>query len=313
MSHKKWHKRLKFLLPLVTLGFIALAAYFLYDTLSEINWMEVQSALHKISWPTLMIAAGMVMINYLILATYDFLGLRFLKTKTLSYLKVLCSGFISYAFNFNLGAILGGFGLRLRVYSGWGLPKKQITLLALFSTLTVWLGYTFLLAQIFIFAPAWIQHWVDLSTGIIRLIGVLTLGAVGFYFYLSHIHYEFSFKENDFHLPIIRTSLLQLLLSVFQWLIPGVVIYFLLSSLGTDLSYGQIVLTYLVASMAGVITRVPGGLGVLEAVFLKMHASVPGPNLLVALLSFRVVYYLFPLALALPGYLFVEIYQKKKS
>jgi uncharacterized membrane protein YbhN (UPF0104 family) len=56
----------------------------------------------------------------------------------------------------------------------------------------------------------------------------------------------------------------------------------------------------LVAAVAGVIAHVPAGLGVLEGVFLALLSHrVPQGELLAALLAYRALYYLAPLALAL--------------
>ena len=55
----------------------------------------------------------------------------------------------------------------------------------------------------------------------------------------------------------------------------------------------------LVAAVAGVIAHVPAGLGVLEAVFIALLSHrVPQAELLAALLAYRALYYLVPLALA---------------
>ena len=60
----------------------------------------------------------------------------------------------------------------------------------------------------------------------------------------------------------------------------------------------------LAAAVAGVIAHVPAGLGVLEAVFIALlGATVPEPRLLGALLAYRALYYIVPLAAAVPLYL----------
>jgi glycosyltransferase 2 family protein len=63
----------------------------------------------------------------------------------------------------------------------------------------------------------------------------------------------------------------------------------------------------LLAAVAGVATHVPAGLGVIEAVFVAcLGAELGSTRVLAALLSYRAVYYLVPLALALLGYAFAE-------
>ena len=61
------------------------------------------------------------------------------------------------------------------------------------------------------------------------------------------------------------------------------------------------------AAVAGVITHVPAGLGVLEAVFVTMLSSrLPAAQLLAGLLAYRAVYYLLPLAVAAALFAHVE-------
>ncbi len=60
------------------------------------------------------------------------------------------------------------------------------------------------------------------------------------------------------------------------------------------------------SGLIGVLTHVPAGLGVLEAVFLKLGPAGKETGILVALLCYRAVYYLVPLALAAPLYAGLE-------
>lgn len=112
------------------------------------SWEEVKSALFKVSIPTVLLCFALAMLNYLILSSYDYLGFRYLKIPKINYKKIYPSAFISYAFNLNLGALVGGLGFRYRIYSGWGVDKSKIPLIMLFSTLSNWLGYTVIISFI---------------------------------------------------------------------------------------------------------------------------------------------------------------------
>jgi uncharacterized membrane protein YbhN (UPF0104 family) len=72
--------------------------------------------------------------------------------------------------------------------------------------------------------------------------------------------------------------------------------------------------TLLVAAIAGVLTHVPAGLGVLEAVFVALLSTrMPATELLAALLAYRGIYYLAPLAIAAVVYLVLEARIGKSS
>ena len=65
----------------------------------------------------------------------------------------------------------------------------------------------------------------------------------------------------------------------------------------------------LAASIAGVVTPIPAGLGVLEAVYLALLAgSIRQGTLMGALLAYRALYYLVPLGGGLALYLVLERY-----
>jgi uncharacterized membrane protein YbhN (UPF0104 family) len=68
----------------------------------------------------------------------------------------------------------------------------------------------------------------------------------------------------------------------------------------------------LVAAVAGVLTHVPAGLGVLEAVFVALLShQMPTHALLAALVAYRVIYYLGPLVIATLLYLVTEARAKR--
>jgi uncharacterized membrane protein YbhN (UPF0104 family) len=73
-------------------------------------------------------------------------------------------------------------------------------------------------------------------------------------------------------------------------------------------AYSAVLSVLLVAAVAGVITHVPAGLGVLEAVFVALlsHQVAQG-KLLGALLAYRALYYLLPLMVAAVAYLVTEL------
>jgi uncharacterized membrane protein YbhN (UPF0104 family) len=70
----------------------------------------------------------------------------------------------------------------------------------------------------------------------------------------------------------------------------------------------------LVAAVAGVITHVPAGLGVLEGVFVALLSHrLPEGQLLGALLAYRALYYIVPLLAAALLYLKVELRARKHA
>jgi len=97
---------------------------------------------------------------------------------------------------------------------------------------------------------------------------------------------------------------LQPSLGAANWLTMASAMYVLL---GTEIPYATTLGVLLVASIVGVVTPIPAGLGVLEAAYLAMlSGSVPQGRLMGAVLAYRALYYFLPLAGALLLYLMLE-------
>ncbi|MBW8723483.1 MAG: flippase-like domain-containing protein, partial [Polaromonas sp.] len=88
------------------------------------------------------------------------------------------------------------------------------------------------------------------------------------------------------------------------WLIMSSIIFILFQH---RIEFSAVVSVLLLAAIAGVITHIPAGLGVLEAVFVALLSHLmPTADLLAALVAYRVVYYLVPLGVASAAYLAME-------
>lgn len=299
------------IIPFLTFGFFCLILYLLYQSLSEINYHEVKMAISKISFTGLLPGFSLVILNYLILASFDYLGLRYLKVKNVSAFKIYWSAFTCYTFTLNLGAFVGGLGLRYRIYSGWDISISDITKLIMFSTLGNWLGHIFLLSMLLGIYPEKVNILTSLPFPAIYAITALGTLAIILYFVLCFRRTQVSFKSEKFTFPPVRLALLQLILSIAQWSLLAAIIVSLMAHLGATIEFMQIIFTYLLTGLAGVLTHIPAGLGVHEAVFLKMNLNIPDSTIIAVLVAFRLIYYLIPLLLAAPGYLFIEIYRRK--
>jgi len=96
----------------------------------------------------------------------------------------------------------------------------------------------------------------------------------------------------------------QLAFSASNWALMGAAMYLLLRG---QVAYGTVLGVLMAASIAGVVTPIPAGLGVLEAVYLALlSGSVKQGTLMGAVLAYRALYYLLPMGAALAMYLLLE-------
>jgi hypothetical protein len=292
---RKWGGVAFILLVLVLVGKLA----------SGMDWARAWQSLQALPGWTLLAGAGLAAASHAIYSTYDLIG-RHETGHALPRRRVVSVAFVSYAFNLNLGALVGGVAFRYRLYSKLGLATDVITRVLALSMLTNWLGYAVLGAGVLLLAPPILPDGWSLSQQAFPLAGALLLTIAAGYLALCLFSpkRELTFRGHGLTLPKARVALLQLGLSMVNWSLIAGTVWMLLQQ---QVDYPSVLGALLLAAVAGVLTHVPAGLGVLEAVFLTVLAGrVAQHDLLAALLAYRALYYLAPLALAAAMLFWIE-------
>lgn len=297
-----WASAWRWLFGLGVLGLMAWAA-------REIDWPEVGKALRQLPARTLMAAAAFAAFSHLLYACYDLLGRAWVGHR-LRWPRVMETGFVCYAFNMNLGSLVGGVALRFRLYHRLGLHTEQIGKLFGFSLVTNWMGYAVLAGGVCLFHGLRLPADWPVHDGALPWLGAALWLVVGGYLALCVFagQRRFSLRGTAFKLPSWRLALLQVGVSGLNWLSIACVIWLLLPQ---GLAYPQVLAALLAAVVAGVVTHIPAGIGVLEGVFMALltpvcAAACPSSAVLAALLAYRALYYLLPLCAAATVYFFLE-------
>jgi uncharacterized membrane protein YbhN (UPF0104 family) len=287
-------------------AFFGLIAWLLANQARTVDWGEVLEAVRALPASTLLAAGALAACSFGLYSTYDLLG-RYLTKHQLGAGTVMGVTFISYAFNLNLGSLVGGIAFRYRLYSRLGLENETITRVLGFSMLTNWLGYLVVAGAAFCFWPMALPPDWKIDGGGLRVLGAVLLALAAAYLALCAFSGGriWRVRGHAFKTPGLAMALLQLAMSCLNWSLMGGVIWFLLQG---QVGYPQVLAVLLVAAVAGVVTHVPAGLGVLEAVFVALlsHQVAQG-KLLGALLAYRALYYLLPLMVATVAYLVTEL------
>jgi uncharacterized membrane protein YbhN (UPF0104 family) len=301
-SRRPWWPWLKRVLTIV---FFALVVYLLVSNAREIEWAQVGQALRKRPLASLLPAALVAALSYAVYSCYDLLSRRYTGHQVPT-LRVVCTTFVSYAFNLNLGSLVGGLGFRHRLYSRLGLGTGEINRIIAFSMLTNWIGYLLLAGVAFLMRPLDIPEDWALGSGALQVLGAVLVCVVVAYLLACRFARKRSWRirGHEIELPAVRMALMQIGISSVNWLLIAGVLYLLLRQ---AVPYPTVLAVLLVAAVAGVLTHVPAGLGVLEAVFVALLShQVPKTEVLAALLAYRGIYYLAPLAIATALYLVLE-------
>src|SRR5580658_2910516 len=288
----------RWLLPGVSLLVFMAVAYALHRQLSEFRLSMVLGHLKSIPRATVLASMFWTAVSYWLLGFYDVLALRYLG-KRVPYARALFTSFIAYAFGHNFGiASLTGGAVRYRLYSTAGLNAADVATVAGFCMVTSAIGLSALAAISFVFVPHEASHLLHVNHNIVLAAGVLLTIGIGTYALWSMVgprHIElFNYALRA---PRPSVALPQIVLAVVDLAVSAVVLYLLLPA-GGDVTLLAFLGAYSIAITAGVISHVPGGLGVFESLIVLALPSVPADQLLGSLLAWRAVYYLLPLLVA---------------
>ncbi|WMD22207.1 lysylphosphatidylglycerol synthase domain-containing protein [Achromobacter seleniivolatilans] len=294
--------RIKKVLPWLILAVVACLLFYFGRS---VDWPQVWLAMRRIPRESVLIAAGLVASGYLIYGSLDLLGRRYTGHK-LPWPTVLGVAMVSYALNLSLGVLVGGLGARLRLYAKLGCRKAIATRVALFSAASNWIGYGWVAGVVFVSGAIPVPSGWDIGSGLLRGIGAVLLAAVASYVWLCARSKRRSatWLGQKIHLPRGRMALLQSLIGALSWMCMGAVAWVLLQG---KAPYPVVLGILLCSSFAAVLTRVPGGLGTTEAIFVAvLSPPLPATEVLGAALAYRAFYALTPLCLALLAFPIAE-------
>jgi uncharacterized membrane protein YbhN (UPF0104 family) len=294
------------------IAFMLLVVGLLVKYARGVDWGEVKRSVLALPRSVLLQAGLLCAASHLLYSCFDLLGRHYTR-HGLPVRKVMQVNFISYAFNLNFGSLVGGVAFRYRLYTRLGLSYATVTHVLTLSMLTNWLGYLLLAGIVFTVAPLQLPpHWKMDSVGL-HYLGMVLLAAALAYLLLCgwSPKRSWTIRGHEIFLPRSRMALLQLVISSANWMIMAAAVYLLLQG---KVAYPQVLSVLLIAAVAGVITHVPAGLGVLEAVFVALLShEVPEHQLIGALLGYRALYYIAPLAVAALLYLSVEVRTRRHA
>lgn len=295
---KRWKK------PLTIVFFLMLIVLFTLLA-RRIDWSEVVQTLGDFKVRTLVIAGALTLCSFLVYASFDLIGRTYIR-QNLVWKQILPVGIISYAFNLNLSAWVGGIAMRYRLYSRLGVSTGNIAKILGLSLATNWFGYMAIAGVVFSSGLVTMPPGWKVSTTALQGIGaLLVLASLG---YLVACQFSkkraWTIRGMEINLPSVRMACLQLLLGALNWSLMAAVIFTLLPA---KLDYPLVMGVLLISAIAGVLTHIPAGLGVLEAVFIALlqHEASRG-SLLAGLIAYRAIYFILPLLIALVMYLGVE-------
>ncbi len=302
------------LTPFLSLAFFGLALWLLHGELANFHYHDVIHYFRRLPGRSIALAVGFTFAGYLALTGYDTLAVRYVGRKV-AYRKIALASFTGYAFSNTLGMpLFTGTPLRARLYSGWGMTALDIARLVIFSYATFWLGFLSLSGVAFLLEPIAVPELLRLPMASARPIGALFLGIVAAYLILTLVRRRpVVIKGMELALPRPRMALAQIGIASLDWSLAGAVMYALLPP-GWHITFFHFLGVFLFAQIAGLLSHVPGGLGVFETMMvLLLPPKLPRPELLASMVAYRAVYYFMPLMLAAVSLGVYEVMRRREQ
>lgn len=301
---------LRALLPyLVTAGLFALGLWALQKLLAPVNLGDVIAQIHATAWSTITLALICTLCGYLALAGYDWSALRYIG-KPLPLPVVLTGGLMAYAFGNTIGlsAVSGG-AVRWRVYSRLGLDGYDVAAVSTFAAVSFGMAATLVGLVALAAHPGALASILPFGAGSVRLAALAAILAIVVPVVAASVSGRAlrmgRFAVRAPSLPVLGG---QVVFSAADIGFSALTLYLLLPS--SDLGFLTFLAIFAAATMAGVISHVPGGVGVFETVVIAaMPSTIPVDQLAAALVLFRLTYYLLPFVLALIVLALFEVWQ----
>lgn len=320
---RRWHRAVLATFSAAMLGVVVWR-------LQSLDWAGAWQAAQALPITALAAAAVVAVLGHVNYGAFDLLAKRWIGL-TVPAWRMGWGGTVSYAFTLNFGSMIGGAAVRWRLLAAAGVSTADTTRVVTLAVLTNWLGYAAVTSLLLLGASrppmphhaatlpaqasglgmadlqAYAQHLTAwLTSPAARWAGLAMLAAV--LAWLAVLAWRnqplAKLQRAGLQPPARWLPVAQISLGASNWLwMAGVMACLLGLQAVHPVPFAQVLGAQLLASLAGLVARVPGGLGVVEAVYLVMLGPQVDAHLLLgALLVFRALYFIAPLLAALPGY-----------
>ncbi len=309
-----WSRIQHVALPIGGLVVAAIAIWVLDRFLHDISFAQVRDAAARIPTSDLLAAVLLTVLSFAAVAVYDVVAVETVIPGRIPRLLSAFVGATGYAISNALGfAILTGGALRYRIYAGEGVALPDIGRIVGTSWLAIWFAFAVMIALGLILDPAGAPVFDRLDPRIDVALGILLILAVaGFVLWLSGGEREAGLGRLTIRLPSSRGALLQLAAGIVDVGAAAGVLWVLLPD-AVQTSPALFMLIYVIATIVGIASHAPGGLGAFEATMIAALGIGGDPDALAALLLYRLAYTVLPFLLAVIGVLVFEVTARRSG
>lgn len=278
----------------ILLGVLGLFAF--HRLLSEVHPAELQSSISTLRPWQIGASLFFTVLSYLLLTLYDVLALRIIG-RPLPWKTAALASFTSYTLSHNLGlGLVTGGSARFRIYSSSGLRAADIARIIASASFAFWAGVIIAAGAALALQPARISLGpIAIGPGVLQFAGCGVLAiAAGLLLALRGKTRELSIAGWQLPFPSARQAAAQIAVASLDLAAASAALCVLVPGVAASM-FPQFFLGYALAIVIALVTHVPGGIGIFEAVVLAALPKLDRPSLLAALVAYRAIYYLLPL------------------
>lgn len=278
--------------------------YALYNVLRPVDFDDVMAHLRAMPASVLAQALGATVIGYASLMFYDWFGLRYIG-KSVPLGVIGLGSFLGYAFGNTIGvSIVSGGAVRYRIYSAVGLSAFEVAAVSSYVAMVLGTGLTLFGLGALILRPDAVTAYLPVTAASVQMLAtaaiVVSLTVI---VALSVSQFTVRIRGVDVRLPPIGDLAGQLVVTFVDIVAAAYVLWILLPAGKPE--FASFVAEFSAATMIGVMSHVPGGIGVFETVIIgTLPTTVPVADAAAALLMYRLIYFLFPFTI---GFLIVAL------
>lgn len=275
---------------LVALLAFAAAIFAIHARLEHLSMHAIYARFSGLALPGVLTALAATLVSYLASTAQDALALQHLKLAR-PWRQV---AFISFTAN-AVGNSLGfpdatGGAIRSRIYAGLGLSANDGEAVTRLTRLSLTVGAMLLAGFGLVFESRAFPVHYQVSDEAAVALGIILLVLSGWHLLSAQL-----MGPGGLSAALVRIGV-----SLIDWTAAGLVLFVLLPE-DTAVGFAAFVPIFTLASLAGGISGLPGGIGVFEAVILLLVPASSPEGLVASLIAFRAIYYLVPLVLAAAG------------
>jgi glycosyltransferase 2 family protein len=280
--------------PVLALVLVCIAGILIYRTLSQYAFADIVESVRSVPASRLMLAGAFAAGSYFCLTWFDYFGVRY-AGHALPYHRVALASFSALSLGHNIGfAALSSGAIRYRFYSRWGLGTQEIAKTILFCGITVGIGLATLGGISLLLSPSLASEITGLGSGAVIGLGIACLAIPASYLALAAtVRGSLRLRSWTVELPGPRLAVIQIAIGSINFALVAACLHQAILGLA-EVDYLSVASVYVTANVATLVSHVPGGLGVIEAVVVHL---LPHAQLIGAVLVFRFAYFLAPLVI----------------